>query len=71
METGGSLMKVDFTAMTLKELKRYVLAHRNDQVAFQALIDRIDTQPQDKIYGDVDSETFSVLLEQHRNFQGE
>lgn len=71
MEIGGLSMKVNFTTMTLKELKKYVLEHRSDQVAFQALMDRIDTQPQDKIYGDVDSETFSLLLEQHRNLQGE
>lgn len=36
--------------MTIKELKKYVLEHRNDQTAFQALMDRIDTQPQEQVY---------------------
>ena len=37
MEIGGLLMKSDFPTMTMGELKKYVLEHRNDQVAFQAL----------------------------------
>ncbi|WP_208492135.1 DUF6887 family protein [aff. Roholtiella sp. LEGE 12411] len=62
-------MKSDFQAMTMGELKKYVLEHRNDQEAFQALMKRIDAQPQNQIYGEVDTEQFSSLLEQHRRFQ--
>ena len=59
-------MKSDFQMMTMGELKKYVLAHRNDQAAFQALMDRVDAQPQNQVYGEVDAEEFSALLEQHR-----
>ncbi len=71
MEIGGLSMKSDFQMMTMGELKKYVLEHRNDQEAFQALMDRIDTQPQDQVYGEVDAEEFSTLLEQHLRFQKE
>ncbi len=60
-------MKFDFKAMTMQELKKYVLEHRNDQAAFQELMDRIDAQPQEQVYGEVDAEQFSALLEQHRH----
>ena len=69
MEIGGSLMKSDFQAMTMKELKKYVLENRNDKAAFQVLMERIDAQPQDQVYGDVNPEQFSAILEQHRSFQ--
>ena len=62
-------MKSDFQMMTMEELKKYVLEHRNDQAAFQALMDRVDAQPQNQVYGEVDAEEFSALLEQHRRFQ--
>jgi len=61
-------MKSDFQRMTMGELKKYVLEHRNDQVAFQALMERIDAQTQDQVYGEVDAEQFSALLQQHRRF---
>ncbi|NES82816.1 MAG: hypothetical protein F6K10_16200 [Moorea sp. SIO2B7] len=69
MEIGGLSMKSDFQMMTMGELKKYVLEHRNDQAAFQALMDRVDAQPQEQVYGDVDPEQFSALLEEHRRFQ--
>ncbi|KAB8317062.1 hypothetical protein SD81_027780 [Tolypothrix campylonemoides VB511288] len=40
METGGFWMKPDFKKMPRKELIAYVLAHRNDDEAFQVLIAR-------------------------------
>jgi hypothetical protein len=58
-------MKSDFEAMRMQDLKKYVLKHRNDRAAFQELMDRIDAQPQKQVYGEVDAEQFSVLLEQH------
>ena len=62
-------MKSEFHMMTMAELKKYVLEHRNDLAAFQALMDRVDAQPQDRVYGEVDAQDFSILLEQHRRFQ--
>ena len=62
-------MKSNFQRMTMGELKKYVLEHRNDQAAFQALMDRVDAQPQDQVYGEMDSEQFSILVEQHRRLQ--
>ncbi|MGK7896369.1 MAG: hypothetical protein AB4372_22825 [Xenococcus sp. (in: cyanobacteria)] len=53
----------------MRELKKYVLEHRNDQAAFQALMDRVDAQPQEQVYGEVNAEQFSALFEQHRRLQ--
>ncbi|WP_199245267.1 DUF6887 family protein [[Phormidium] sp. ETS-05] len=58
-------MKADFTTMTIRELKQYVLEHRDDRAAFQALMERIDAQPPDQVYNDVDGDIFSQLLERH------
>lgn len=65
MGIGGLLMKAEFQTMTLRELKQFVLEHRGDRAAFQALMERIDAQPQDRVYSDVDPAQFSQLLEQH------
>jgi len=59
-------MKSDFPTMTIGQLKKYVLEHRNDRAAFEALMERVDAQPQGQIYGDMDVEQFSQLVEQHR-----
>ncbi|NET62077.1 MAG: hypothetical protein F6K47_39990 [Symploca sp. SIO2E6] len=69
MEIGGLSMKSDFKMMTMGQLKKYVLEHRNDQAAFQALMDRVDAQPQNQVYGEVNAKDFSALIEQHRCFQ--
>ena len=37
--------------------------------AFQTLMDRVDAQPQNQVYGEVDAEDFSILLEQHFRLQ--
>lgn len=37
--------KPNFQAMTKKELRTYVLAHRDDQDAFHAFTDRLSAQP--------------------------
>ena len=62
-------MKSNFQTMTMGELKKYVLEHRNDQEAFQALMDRVDAQPQEQVYGDVNADQFSKLVEQQRRLQ--
>ncbi len=66
MAIGGLFMKSDFPTMTIGQLKKYVLEHRNDRAAFEALMERVDAQPQGQIYGDMDVEQFSQLVEQHR-----
>jgi hypothetical protein len=65
MGIGGLLMKSNFQTMTLRELKKYVLEYRNDQTAFQALMDRVDSQAQDQVYDEVDVQQFSTLVDQH------
>ena len=60
-------MKSNFQTMTLRELKKYVLEHRNDQTAFQALMDRVDSQAQDQVYDEVDVQLFCMLVDQHLN----
>ncbi|WP_040897870.1 hypothetical protein [Xenococcus sp. PCC 7305] len=62
-------MKSDFQTMTMGELKKYVLEHRNDKTAFQGLMDRVDAQPQEQVYEEVNAEQFSALVEQHRRLQ--
>ena len=58
-------MKSNFQTMTMRELKKYVLEHRNDQTAFQALMDRVDSQAQDQVYNEVDIQQFSTLVDQY------
>lgn len=62
-------MKSDFQTMTMGELKKYVLEHRNDKAAFQVLMDRVDAQPQQEVYGEINAEQFPKLLEQRRHRQ--
>jgi hypothetical protein len=69
MENGGLSMKSNFQTMTMRELKKYVLEHRNDQIAFQSLMDRVDSLAQDQVYDEVDSQQFSKLVDQHLNSQ--
>ena len=51
--------------MTIRELKKYILEHCNDQTAFQVLMDRVDSQTQAQVYQDVDVQQFSTLINQH------
>ena len=58
-------MKSNFQTMTMRELKRSVLEHRNDQTAFQVLMDQVDSQVQEQVYDEVDVQQFSTLVDQH------
>ncbi len=58
-------MKSNFQTMTMRELKKYILEHRHDQTAFQALMERVDSQTQDQVYAEVDIQHFSKLVDQH------
>jgi hypothetical protein len=74
MEIGGLSMVANFREMTMRELKNYVLEHREDREAFEALMDRVDAQPKGKIYGKKDAaalERFSSLLEQHQRISND
>ncbi|MFB2833339.1 DUF6887 family protein [Floridanema evergladense] len=63
-------MKPNFEAMSRKELREYVLAHRDDDDAFYALMDRIYQQPNKTWFPAPksidDLKHFPELLEQHR-----
>jgi hypothetical protein len=54
-------MKFNFQTMALRELKKYVLEHRNDQIAFQALMNRVGSQEQAQVYGEIDFQKFATL----------
>ena len=43
-------MKPDLETMNTSDLRRYVLEHREDREAFQALIDRLNTNAPTTIY---------------------
>ena len=38
------MTKPDFKAMNLKELRKYILSHREDNEAFYTFVDRVDTE---------------------------
>lgn len=42
----GEPVPIDFHKMTIQALKRYVLNHRDDQIAFQVLMERMVAQGQ-------------------------
>lgn len=60
-------MKPDFKSMTLQELRRYVLDHREDATAFQVLAERIRDCSPSQVHGEVSPQEFSNLLAQHRS----
>ena len=41
--------KVNYSVMGDQELKRYMLEHRDDQVAFHAYMDRVYARPQQTV----------------------
>jgi len=71
MGSGDLSMNSEFQTMTIKELKKYVLEHRNDRAAFQALMERVDEQPERQVYGEVDSVQFFELVQEYRRSQSD
>lgn len=59
-------MKPNFQAMSIKELKAYLLEHRNDTEAFHTLMDKIKAEPNRKFYLIEDMDRFPELLEEAR-----
>jgi len=43
-------VKPDFKTMSVAELRSYVLNHREDEVAFHALVDRLTEDATDEVY---------------------
>lgn len=59
--------KPNFATMSKSELKRYVLAHRNDTEAFHALMDRINAEPNQKFYTIDEVDVLQDLIEAKRH----
>lgn len=63
-------MKSDFQAMSRKELRAYILQHRDDDEAFYALMDKLEQNP-NKVWFPApksidDLKHFPELLEKQR-----
>jgi hypothetical protein len=56
-------MKPDFNVMTKAELRAYVLEHREDAGAFEALADRIYANPNPQWYQPEDTEKIVELIQ--------
>jgi hypothetical protein len=56
-------MKPDFNIMTKSELRAYVLEHREDTEAFEALADRIYANPNPQWYQPEDTEQIFNLIQ--------
>ncbi|AFY73543.1 hypothetical protein Syn7502_01475 [Synechococcus sp. PCC 7502] len=56
-------MKPNLKAMTKPELKSYLLEHRNDIEAFEALMDKVNSEPDQKFYPPEEASNLSKLLE--------
>ncbi|WP_059000549.1 DUF6887 family protein [Leptolyngbya sp. NIES-2104] len=55
--------KPNFAAMSQKELRQYVMAHREDDEAFYAYVDRVDAE------GDWTEMPADADLDSHAEFQ--
>jgi hypothetical protein len=62
-------MKPNFNVMTKAELRSYVLKHREDRDAFQALADRIYANPNPQWYSPEDTEKIADILSNSRSNQ--
>jgi hypothetical protein len=56
-------MKPDFNVMSKAELRAYVLEHREDTEAFEALADRIYANPNPQWYQPEDTEKLVDLIQ--------
>lgn len=56
-------MKPDFNVMTKAELRAYVLEHREDTAAFEALADRIYANPNAQWYQPEETEKIVELIQ--------
>jgi hypothetical protein len=70
MVGGNLIMKPNFELMNRKELRTYMLEHRDDTEAFHAYMDKLNALPPTTIFPAPQSvddlSNFSQLLEEHR-----
>ncbi len=59
-------MKPNFDQMTRKELRTYILQHRNDADAIHAMVLKITNDPNTRWYKPEDAERFPEIYEEHR-----
>ena len=59
-------MKPNFEEMTRKELRTYLLQHRDDADAIHAAIIKIKADPNTKWYSSEDIDRFPEIYEEHR-----
>jgi hypothetical protein len=59
-------MKPDFQAMSVKQLKAYLLEHRTDTEAFHTLMDKIMAEPNAKWYSPEDADRFPEIYAEHQ-----
>jgi hypothetical protein len=60
------MKQTDFETMDLKALKKYILEHRNDQIAWEFFMNRINAEPPTQIYDEVSTEEFAKLVRKHQ-----
>jgi hypothetical protein len=66
------MMTPDFQAMSVAELRAYVLEHREDEMAFHALVDQLTKNGTDEIYPYPNTpETIATLREAIRKRSGQ
>jgi hypothetical protein len=58
------MSRVDFATMTLDEAKRYFLAHRNDQEAFHAYMDKLQTSGRAIVIDPAEPESETAAIKQ-------
>lgn len=57
------MTKPNFAAMTKRELRTYVLEHREDTEAFEALMDKLNAEPRTRVRS---PEHLAELIEDRR-----
>lgn len=60
------MTKPNFSTMTKSELKQYLIEHKNDNEAFEALMDKIYAEPDSKLYTVDDVGILENLIEAKR-----
>jgi hypothetical protein len=64
-------MKLDFDAMTRKELRAYILQHRDDGDAIHAMVLKIEADPNTKWYAPEDADRFPEIYAEHMKIREE
>jgi len=59
-------MKPNFNAMTRKELRAYVLEHRDDAEAISVIVEKIKADPNTHWYEPEDTDRFPEIYAEHQ-----